>query len=146
MLGGVQVPWQVSSLAGQRLEFCRLAEQRQVEFTVLAARFGIVPKTGYKWLARYRSEGVSGLEDRSRIPLRSPSRTPVWLEEAVCELRSQYPAWGGRKIRQVLVRRGIDPQLGAGSFDRDWDLASSGSSRPAWSFGRGVSTVRGGGP
>ncbi|MDR1351155.1 MAG: helix-turn-helix domain-containing protein [Zoogloeaceae bacterium] len=34
--------------------------------------YGITPATGYKWLRRFREEGVSGLEAHSRRPLYSP--------------------------------------------------------------------------
>lgn len=33
---------------------------------------GVSKRTGFKWLARFRSEGLSGLADRSSRPLRSP--------------------------------------------------------------------------
>ena len=38
-------------------EYCRLAEWESVTFVALCRRFGITPKTGYKWLARFRAEG-----------------------------------------------------------------------------------------
>ncbi|WP_157492349.1 leucine zipper domain-containing protein, partial [Geothrix fermentans] len=36
---------------------------------------GISVRTAYKWLARFRKEGRSGLDDRSSRPLRAPTRT-----------------------------------------------------------------------
>lgn len=39
---------------------------------VVAAELGISRATGYKWLRRFRAEGVAGLEDRSSRPHRSP--------------------------------------------------------------------------
>jgi len=36
-----------------------------------------------KWVRRYQEEGLSGLEDRSRRPKRSPNQTPAELEEKV---------------------------------------------------------------
>lgn len=108
MSGGV-VPWSVTSLVEQRLEFCLAAEKGAVPFVELARRYGISAKTGYKWLARYRVDGIEGLEDRSRRPLASPGRTPGWVEDMVVELRLQHPAWGGRKIHHRLVNLGVDP-------------------------------------
>lgn len=105
MLGG-SVPWSAETVAGQRLVFCELAvsddDGEQVSFVELCRRFGIAPKTGYKWLERYRLEGPDGLLDRSRRPLRSPTRTSAAMEELVCELRRQHRMWGGRKIARRL--------------------------------------------
>lgn len=96
------VPWSAESVEGKRLEFCRLADSGVVSFVELCRRFGIAPKTGYKWLARFRVEGAAGLVDRSRRPLRSPARTLDEVEALVCALRESHPAWGGRKIARRL--------------------------------------------
>ena len=37
---------------------------------------GVSRATGYKWVRRFRAEGVAGLVDRSSRPHRSPRRTP----------------------------------------------------------------------
>lgn len=108
MEGQERMPWRTESLVEQRREFCVLAQAGVVSFRELASRFGISPKTGYKWLARYEADGVDGLVDRSRAPLVSPKRTSVEVEELVCGVREEHPSWGGRKIRWVLQRRGIE--------------------------------------
>ena len=82
----------------QREEFCRLAFHPDANVSELCRRFGISRKTGYKWLARV------DMRDRSRQPLTSPMRTPARIEARVIELRTQHPAWGGRKIAHVLRR------------------------------------------
>jgi transposase InsO family protein len=46
-------------------------------------------KTFYKWVARYRAEGLAGLEERSRRPDRSPAQTPVEVEERIVRLRKE---------------------------------------------------------
>jgi transposase-like protein len=48
-----------------RKEFVLLALQAGVNRRELCRRFGIAPKTGYKWLMRYAQAGASG----SRRPL-----------------------------------------------------------------------------
>jgi transposase InsO family protein len=82
-----------------RQEFVTLAQAQAVNFRALCRRFAISPKTGYKWLGRFRQGGAAPLADPSRRPRRSPGRTPAALEQAVLELRRQHPAWGGRKLR-----------------------------------------------
>lgn len=102
------MPWKEVSVVSQRHEFVLMAKQEDANISRLCAQFGISRDKGYKWLARFEAEGVSGLRDRSRRPLHSPSRTAEDVEAAVVKLRRKHPAWGGRKIRAVLVRRGLE--------------------------------------
>lgn len=51
-------------------------------------------KTFYKWVARYRSEGLAGLEERSRRPLSSPLMTSVAVEELIVALRAELVSDG----------------------------------------------------
>jgi transposase len=44
--------------------------------TEVCARLGISRKSYYKYLARFRSEGLEGLRPQSRRPLTRPTETP----------------------------------------------------------------------
>lgn len=92
----------------QRLEFVTLAMQSAVAFSELCGRFGISRKTGYKWLRRYKTDGVEALQDRSRKPHRSPKQVPRAVAEAVIALREET-TWGGRKLRRRLQDLGHTP-------------------------------------
>lgn len=107
-MSGVSMPWDVGSEWDRRLAFCRLVAGEGVNMSLVCRQFGISRKTGYKWLARFAVEGPDGLVDRSRRPVRSPSRTSPAVEELVCSLRRSFPAWGGRKIRWSLLRQGVE--------------------------------------
>jgi transposase len=52
-----------------------------------AAAGGISQRTVYRWLSRFRDEGVEGLGDRSSRPLRSPTQLPVARVESIRALR-----------------------------------------------------------
>lgn len=73
--------------------------------TELCRAYGISRKTGYKWLARYKSKGVEGLEEMSRRPHSSPLQTTVERALDVLQLRQGHPTWGPKKLHAVLVRR-----------------------------------------
>ena len=105
------MPWQDRSKMSLKLEFVQLADKADVNMSALCRRFNISRKTGYKWLRRYREDGREGLKERSRRPNRSPNQTPEPVEEAVCAVREQHPAWGGRKIRARLRRKAQADQL-----------------------------------
>jgi len=47
------------------------------------------------------------MADRSRRPHTSPGQTAQVLEAAVVAVRRAHPAWGGRKIRHVLISDGL---------------------------------------
>ena len=53
----------------------------------VAAEMGVSRATAYKWLRRYRAEGVAGLVDRSSRPQSSPTRTSTEREAAIVALR-----------------------------------------------------------
>lgn len=89
-----------------RQEFVVLASQATLTMRALCRRFGISPKTGYKWIQRFAEAGAAGLADRSRRPQHSPARTEPALEAQVLAVRATHPAWGGRKIRRRLQELG----------------------------------------
>jgi transposase InsO family protein len=90
----------------ERHEFVRLATQAEANIRQLARRFSISPTTAYKWRERFLEDGVQGLQELSRRPHHSPLKSSRALEHAVCELRQQYPCWGGRKLRARLLALG----------------------------------------
>jgi transposase InsO family protein len=86
----------------------------KVNVTGLCRDVGITPKTFYKWAARYREEGLAGLEERSRRPHRSPGRISPLYEDAIVEYRKR------------LAGAGLD--CGAGTIH--WHLCRDGTVRP----------------
>src|SRR5580658_9559687 len=106
-MGDHSMPWRELSIMDQREEFVRLALVVGANRSELCRRFGISRDKGYKWLKRYAAEGRAGLADRSRRPVRSPSRSADAVEATVLRIRaSSNDAWGGRKIAKVMARNG----------------------------------------
>jgi transposase InsO family protein len=101
------MPWNVETLMSQRREFVELASAEGANVSELCRRFGISRKAGYKWLERFREAGVGALADRSRRPVHSPQRTEAAQEDQVVQLRTEHPAWGGRKLRRRLRDLGV---------------------------------------
>jgi transposase InsO family protein len=100
------VAWQEATTVSLRHDFVTLAVQPDVSVRELCRRFGISPPTGYKWLARYATDGAAGLADRSRRPHHAPRQTRPEQEQLVVGARELHPAWGGRKLRRWLLDRG----------------------------------------
>ncbi|WP_265129325.1 leucine zipper domain-containing protein, partial [Xanthomonas chitinilytica] len=84
---------------GRALLVDRVIEQGlRVEEAAHAA--GVSVRTAYKWLRRFREEGLSGLQDRSSRPQSSPCATPSAMVEQVLALRHQRKTY--RQIALVL--------------------------------------------
>jgi transposase InsO family protein len=97
------MPWQEMTRMSSRKEFVVLASQEGANIRELCRRYEITPRTGYKWLERYRRDGEVGLTDHSRRPHRSPRRTAGAIEAAVLSERHAHPAWGARKLHARLI-------------------------------------------
>jgi transposase InsO family protein len=85
-----------------RFELVKLAQQEELSIRELCRRFRVSAPTAYKWIKRFASEGMAGLENRSHCPHRQPRRSSAELEQRVLELRRKYPVWGPRKLRRLL--------------------------------------------
>lgn len=99
------MPWKEASVVSLRKEFVGLAINGS-NIARLSQYFGVSRTTAYKWLKRYGLEGESGLSDRSRRPLQSPTRTDKSIEEEIKAVRKEHAAWGGRKIKRYLENGG----------------------------------------
>src|SRR3954471_6704422 len=100
------MPWNEVSAMSLRHEFVVLATAPGANVRQLCRRFGISPKTAYKWIARFHSGGTPALADRSRRPHKSPDATTPEVENTILRLRDQHPAWGARKLRRRLLDSG----------------------------------------
>lgn len=96
------MPWRECSAMDQKMRFVCDCLAAEASMTVLCERYGISRQTGYVWLGRYRSEGPSGLEERSRAPLRHGRAMPAALAVRIVAARKRKPYWGPRKLLAVL--------------------------------------------
>src|SRR5512147_3132491 len=96
--GGAGMPWKECRAMDERARFIIDWERAELSFSALCARYGISRTSGYKWINRFETSGIGGLQDQSRRPHRSPTQTPSERVEHIVELRRQHPTWGGRKI------------------------------------------------
>lgn len=104
------MPWRETSVVSERINFVRAAEIRGVgHLARLCREFGISRRTGYRWLERVRGQEwiLEAVQDRSRRPYHSPSRTSAALEQRVIKCRRQE-GWGGKKIQVMLLAEGVD--------------------------------------
>lgn len=124
--------WNARDAMSLRKEFVLLALQPDVNLRELCRRFAVSPTTGYKWLSRFKELGSAGLQEHSRRPLTSPTRTADDLECEVLAVRNAHPAWGGRKISHLLAGR-ITPSTVTNVLHRNNLISSEASAvRQGW--------------
>jgi transposase InsO family protein len=98
------MPWGVKEKVELRKEFVSRAKAKEKSFRQLCGEYGISRKTGYKWVGR-DTQGLEP-EDQSRRPHQSRNQTGEGVERLVLDVRKAHPAWGAKKIRQVLLNEG----------------------------------------
>jgi transposase InsO family protein len=67
----------------------------------IAQRLGVSRQAVYDWKARYRDDPEAGLNDRSRRPQTTPTRTAEPIEQRVIEERKRW-GFGSKKILRRL--------------------------------------------
>ena len=75
----------------------------------VASDWGVSRQTIHRWLARYESDGLEGLGDRSSRPTHCPHQMPPGVEAMVLEIRRAHPYWGARRIALEFVRKQVSP-------------------------------------
>ena len=103
------MPWEETNGMNERVKFIALYLEAGEPFSSLCERFGVSRKTGYKWVERYESNGVLGLQEHSRAPLFHPHGVTQEVVEKILRIRRDHPRWGPRKLRVLLQRH--YPQL-----------------------------------
>lgn len=89
----------------ERLQFVRDALSDRFTMSELCARYGVSRRIGYKWLARYDTDGRRGLVDPSRAPHHCPHKIAPRLAELMVTARETHPYWGARKLLTVLAKK-----------------------------------------
>src|SRR3990170_4861467 len=116
--------WMETCAVDERMRFVMAVEERDEAFAAVCRRFGVSRKSGYRWLERYREDGVAGLLERSRAPLHHPQAMTEEIAEHCLAVRRAHPTWGPVKVRAWLERRAPEAGWPATStigalFDRE---------------------------
>lgn len=118
------MPWKETDPMDQREEFVLKALEKSSPFAELCRQYGVSPKTGYKWLGRFREGGLPALHDQSTKPLTCPAGLPESTVCRIVELKSAHRHWGPRKIRALYARKHPGEDLPSeSSFKRVLDKA-----------------------
>jgi putative transposase len=97
------MPWLETEPMNERVKFiAAFLDKQYATFLELCDNFNISPKTGYKYINRYKTEGLDGLKERSRRPSHNANRMPELIEENILNLKKHRPTWGAKKVLNWL--------------------------------------------
>lgn len=97
-----------------RAEIVRRIVEEGRPVAEVAAGFGISERTARKWLARWRAEGTSGLQNRSSRPHAADDEAGRFWREIAARLRREYRLSG----EEIAVRLGFARSTVAGWLTR----------------------------
>lgn len=98
----------ISEKAKYRLKVLDWFRGHGKSISLTARYFGLERKTVRRWLIRFRTRGLVGLNNESTRPKHVRRPTTSWqVVKAVVDVRKQYPAWSKYKIQALLARDGV---------------------------------------
>ena len=94
--------WMNTQVEYQRENFITACLENQATISDLCRDFGVSRKTGYKWLSRFKDEGVAGLKDRNKARHTQSLKTTEELTQKIIHIKQRYVKWGPKKIAAFL--------------------------------------------
>jgi putative transposase len=103
--------WDISDVEHRRMDLVLIAREPEVSMSEACRQFRVSRKTGYKWLRRYKEQGLPGLANDSRRPKSSPLQVSGDVVLELINLRNKHRSWGPKKLRARLARSSADPNV-----------------------------------
>ncbi len=88
----------------QKIEFINEWKSGAYSIADLARQFDISRPTAYKYIKRYQTDGIKGLEELPRAHSHHPAKIPKEIENKIISHRKKHPRWGGEKIWKLLFK------------------------------------------
>lgn len=107
-----EMAWLETEPMKEKMKFITavLENKNEIAFTELCENFNISCKTGYKYVNRFKEEGIDGLKERSRAPHCNANQMPEHVEEAILKVKYRYPSWGSKKVSTWLTQEHAEIQ------------------------------------
>lgn len=97
------MPWIETAPMNEKVKFISAyLNNENSTFQALCERFNISSKTGYKYVNRYKEEGLDGLKERSKSPHVQANRMASHIEQSILDVKTHHPNWGSKKIKNWL--------------------------------------------
>jgi transposase InsO family protein len=99
------MPWTTQGVNILKEEFIMQMKLGIEPLAKLCREYKISRKTAYKWIERYKQEGIIGLQEHSKKPCHMPIKTNEEQTFLILQTRDKY-RWGAKKLRQYLINQG----------------------------------------
>lgn len=104
------MPWRNTTIMDEKYFFINEYLAHRHTIVELCKQFGISRTLGYKYIERFNQMGFTGLNELSRKPKTSPTKTPARITKEIISIRSKHPRYGADKIKTILEREKPDTQ------------------------------------
>lgn len=92
------MPWKETCVMDEKIKFIGDWTRKEHSITDLSEMYSVSRKTIYKWIERYQTWGLEGLNDRSSAPLTRPRATSPEIVDYILAAKSRHVKWGPRKL------------------------------------------------
>ena len=91
----------------RQVKFNIISEGQEYGVSLVCKKYGISRTLYYRWLTRYKSYGIVGLDSvkKAYVPI---NKTPASIVENVLMLIKSYPSFGPREVKYLLEEIGHD--------------------------------------
>lgn len=96
-----------SSKQHLRYQWIKPILEKQISVSNVLKVCNFSERTIRYWLSRFKTGGIDSLLDKSTKPLRSPDKTPLWIEDKIKQIRDDKEI-GGKKIFWELEKQNIN--------------------------------------
>ena len=86
-----------------KLRVVRLYLEEGFPALLIHKETGVAKETLWRWIRVYKAKGEEGLKSRQRVK-RGSKQMPASVKEKIIEVKREHPAYGVRRISQVLRR------------------------------------------
>lgn len=86
-----------------KLRVVKLYLEEGVPVSLIHKETGVAKETLWRWIRVYKAKGEEGLKTHQQVK-RGGERMPASVKEKIIEVKKEHPAYGVRRISQVLRR------------------------------------------
>jgi len=99
------MPWKTIKPMDQKVHLIANWQTQNFSKTDLSKKYNISRKTVNKWIHRYNQQGIDGLKDQSRAPIKRPKSTAKHLVRRIVDFKLEHPKRGPKKIYHQLTKK-----------------------------------------
>lgn len=114
------MPWKMERPMDHKVKLIGDWLDENYSITDLSKKYSVSRKTIYKWIERYKDDGVGGLEEKSRASHSHPNITKLDKIDRIVDYKKLHKTWGPKKIVDCLEKKYPEETWPSVSTVGDW--------------------------